>query len=150
MTLEFKVSPHSCVLAWRIPGTGEPGGLPSVGSHRVRYEWSDLAAPQRPSHLKTFCPLSTSLQDNPLASPISTFTILLAFLDGVLSYQLLRNTCTDFHVYSLICTLKTYKKLNMYINHIKELFLEWRLSKDCFWVCFPKCSSEKGSWPGLF
>ena len=35
---------HSSVLAWRIPGTGEPGGLPSVGSHRVEHNWSDLAA----------------------------------------------------------------------------------------------------------
>ena len=34
---------HSSVLAWRIPGTAEPGGLPSMGSHRVRYDWSDLA-----------------------------------------------------------------------------------------------------------
>ena len=35
---------HSSVLAWRIPGTGEPGVLPSMGSHRVRHDWSDLAA----------------------------------------------------------------------------------------------------------
>ena len=35
---------HSSVLAWRIPGTREPGGLPSVGSHRVRHDRSDLAA----------------------------------------------------------------------------------------------------------
>ena len=35
---------HSSVLAWRIPGTGEPGGLPSMGSHRVRHGWSNLAA----------------------------------------------------------------------------------------------------------
>ena len=35
---------HSSVLAWRIPGTGEPGGLPSMGSHRVRHDCSDLAA----------------------------------------------------------------------------------------------------------
>ena len=34
---------HSSILAWRIPGTGEPGGLPSVGSHRVGHDWSDLA-----------------------------------------------------------------------------------------------------------
>ena len=32
------------VLAWRIPGTGEPGGLPSMGSHKVRHDWCDLAA----------------------------------------------------------------------------------------------------------
>ena len=35
---------HFSVLAWRIPGTGEPGGLPSMGSHRVGHDWSDLAA----------------------------------------------------------------------------------------------------------
>ena len=35
---------HPSVLAWRIPGTGEPGGLSSLGSHRVRHDWSDLAA----------------------------------------------------------------------------------------------------------
>ena len=35
---------HSSVLAWRIPGTGKPGGLPSMRSHRVRHDWSDLAA----------------------------------------------------------------------------------------------------------
>ena len=35
---------HSSVLAWRISGTGEPGGLPSMGSHRVGHDWGDLAA----------------------------------------------------------------------------------------------------------
>ena len=35
---------HSSVLAWRIPGVGEPGGLLSMGSHRVGHNWSDLAA----------------------------------------------------------------------------------------------------------
>jgi len=35
---------HSSVLAWRIPGTGEPGGLPSVGLHRIGHDCSDLAA----------------------------------------------------------------------------------------------------------
>ena len=35
---------HSSVLAWRIPGMEEPAGLPSVGSHRVGHDWSDLAA----------------------------------------------------------------------------------------------------------
>ena len=35
---------HSSILAWRIPGTGEPGGLPSMWSHRVGHDSSDLAA----------------------------------------------------------------------------------------------------------
>ena len=42
--LEKEMATHSSVLAWRIPGTGEPGGLLSLGSHRVRHDWSDLAA----------------------------------------------------------------------------------------------------------
>ena len=42
--LERAVATHSSVLAWRIPGTGEPGGLPSMGSHRVGHDWGDLAA----------------------------------------------------------------------------------------------------------
>ena len=41
---EKETAAHSSVLAWRIPGTGEPGGLPSMGSHRVGHDWSDLAA----------------------------------------------------------------------------------------------------------
>ena len=42
--LEKEMATHSSVLAWRIPGTGEPGGLPSLGSHRVGHDRSDLAA----------------------------------------------------------------------------------------------------------
>ena len=42
--LEKEMATHSNVLAWRIPGTGEPGGLPSMGSHRVGHDWSYLAA----------------------------------------------------------------------------------------------------------
>ena len=43
-TPEKAMSPHSSVLAWRISGTGEPGGLPSMGSQGVRHDWSGLAA----------------------------------------------------------------------------------------------------------
>ena len=42
--LEKEMATHSSVLAWGIPGTGEPGGLPTMGSHRVGHDWSDLAA----------------------------------------------------------------------------------------------------------
>ena len=41
---EKEMATHFSVLAWRIPGSGEPGGLPSMGSHRVGQDWSDLAA----------------------------------------------------------------------------------------------------------
>ena len=42
--LKKEMATHSSVLAWRIPGTVEPGGLPSMGLHRVGHDWSDLAA----------------------------------------------------------------------------------------------------------
>ena len=38
LALEKEVATYSSVLAWRIPGTGEPGGLPSMGSHRVGHD----------------------------------------------------------------------------------------------------------------
>ena len=41
--LEKEMATHSSVLAWRIPGTGEPGGLLSMGLHRAGHDWSDLA-----------------------------------------------------------------------------------------------------------
>ena len=42
--LEKEMAAHSSVLVWRIPGTGEPGGLPSMGLHRDGHDWSNLAA----------------------------------------------------------------------------------------------------------
>ena len=42
--LEEEMATHSSVLAWRIPGMGEPGGLLSMGSRRVGHDWNDLAA----------------------------------------------------------------------------------------------------------
>ena len=45
--LEKEMATHSSVLAWRIPGMVEPGGLRSMGSHRVGHDWSDLAAAAR-------------------------------------------------------------------------------------------------------
>ena len=46
-----EMASHSSVLAWRVPGTGEPAGLPSVGSHRVGHDWSDSAAPAWIGHI---------------------------------------------------------------------------------------------------
>ena len=50
LLMEKEMATHTSVLAWRIPGTGEPGGLQSMGLHRVGHDWSDLAAAAEPSH----------------------------------------------------------------------------------------------------
>ena len=44
--LGLEMATHTSVLAWRIPRTGEPGGLPSMGLHRVGHDWSDLVMPK--------------------------------------------------------------------------------------------------------
>ena len=60
--LEKEMATHSSVLAWRIPGTGEPGGLPSMGPHRVGHDWSDLAvAGQLELHRFLYCRTSQNL-----------------------------------------------------------------------------------------
>ena len=65
--LEKEMATHSSVLAWRIPGTGEPGGLPSVGSHRVGHNWSDLAAAAAAAHF-------FSEQTEPLGATLYVFS----------------------------------------------------------------------------
>ena len=52
---------HSSILAWRFPGTGEPGGLPPMGSHRVGHDLSDLAAAA--AHLCLDLPLLSWLDE---------------------------------------------------------------------------------------
>ena len=56
---------HSSVLAWRIPGMEEPGGLPSMGSHRVGHDWSDLEAAAAQTKCWWVCTCSvTSVMSN--------------------------------------------------------------------------------------
>ena len=88
--LEKEMATHSSVLAWRIPGTGEPWWLPSMGSHRVGHDWSDAAAaaavfsiPQNYLKLtynlskKNVLPVKTFLVINPLPS-LPTRLLLLS------------------------------------------------------------------------
>ena len=60
---------HSSVLAWRIPGTGEPGELPSMGSHRVGHDWRDLAAAAAARLVIAFLPRTKQLLISWLQSP---------------------------------------------------------------------------------
>ena len=69
--LEKEMATHSSILAWRIPGMAEPGGLPSMGSQRVRHDWSDLAAAAHPLH-PNICTSAQAGTQSPL-----TFTWLI-------------------------------------------------------------------------
>ena len=73
--LEKEMATHSSVLAWRIPGTGEPGGLPSMGSHRVGHNWSNLAAASCFTMLRCFL---LYRKVNPLC--VHTYPLFVDFL----------------------------------------------------------------------
>ena len=86
---------HSSVFAWRIPGTGEPGGLPPMGFHRVRPDWSDLAAAAAAMVTKSRTRLSNwtelnwtkyVLKSGSGRPPTLLFFLKVALVTGVLWY----------------------------------------------------------------
>ena len=68
---------HSSVLAWRIPGTGEPGGLPSMGSHGVGHDWSDLAAAAAAAASSFKCVLSRNFCNSHKISNLFAYIYLM-------------------------------------------------------------------------
>ena len=62
--LEKEMATHSSVLIWRIPEMGEPGGLPTLGSHRVGHDWSDLAAAAAAADMHMTPPLWQKVKRN--------------------------------------------------------------------------------------
>ena len=109
---------HSSVLAWGIPGTGEPGGLTSLGSHRVRHDWSDLAAADSKCFLfsKHFIVLHFS------------FKFMMHF-PALLRYNWHIIWC-KFKVYNMMIWC-TYKYIHTYIyifqsNYQNKVSLVWR------------------------
>ena len=111
---------RSIVLAWRIPGTGEPGGLPSMGSHRVGHDWGDLAAAAAASmsvlmlisHCLNYCSFVTSFKIGKCESfnlvlPSVFKTVLV--IPGSLQF------CMQFRI-SLSISEKKNKKTKSSIN----------------------------------
>ena len=111
--LEKEMATHSSVLAWRIPGTGEPGGLPSMGSHRVGHDWSDLAA---------------AALLNPLMSPSSFLVGSLGFsMCHIVSSANRRNKQTVRHLQTATVLL-----------HFQSEFLLFLFLFRLLWLGLPK------------
>ena len=83
--LEKEMATHSSVLAWRMPGTGEPGGLPSMGLHRVRHDWSDLAAAAAAEHW--FSCWKQSMTATVSCHPIAVFMMTFGRVTNLLPIQ---------------------------------------------------------------
>ena len=70
--LKKEMATHSSVLSWRIPGTAEPGGLPSMGSHRVGHDWSNLAAAAAAAYIQKYIYFPSGLAEKATAPHSST------------------------------------------------------------------------------
>ena len=77
---------HSSVLAWRLPGKGEPGGLLSMGLHRVRHDWSDLAAAAVDIDLRFVMKFSE------IANTVLSFTCFICLYQDIFSPSVINFT----------------------------------------------------------
>ena len=134
---------HSSVLAWRIPGTGEPGGLLSMGSHRVGHNWRDsaVAAAMMISH-------KLGNQDSYWENGLVLYVIDVgSLLLMIAKIPWLKNTSLTvlFPIPGIsILSFLRFRHLKCSLNWIKGLhsekrsawFLESEDSKFKFWLCY--------------
>ena len=110
--LEKEMAAHSSVLAWRIPGTGEPGRLPSVGSHRVGHDWSGLQQQQQ------------------LVAPIIVLYLLM-IANNIIALTLKKNTriFCSYH-----CSAIRKQSITNFFNQsiINFIFLGWAIVQMSF------------------
>ena len=92
--LEKEMATHSSVLAWRIPGPGQPGGLPSMGSHRVGHDWSDLEAAAAVCICQSQLPNPFHRSFLPWFPSICSLFLYFCFAD-----KFIYNIFLDFHIY---------------------------------------------------
>ena len=106
--LEKEVATHSRVLAWRTPGTGEPGGLPeSLGSHSVGHECSDVAAAAVPfvgSVLGPVTSLSTSISNQVKLEVRVCFLVLKS-----ITWSVCLSQCSNTHLEDYFDSLVSLK-----------------------------------------
>ena len=148
--LEKEMATHSSVLAWRIPGTGEPGGLPSLGSHRIRHNWRDLAVaaaaaagkcsvPHLCPHTCAKLPISPVCAPMPRPCPISLRSESLGIGFRQLVFlrlpRWLQGTANFKHHWFRIfaCLLPYFYALDFF------KFFFFKLEHYCFTVCVGFC-----------
>ena len=108
--LEKEMATHSSVLAWRIPGTGEPGVLPSMGSYRVGHDWSDLAAAAAAEYWKS----------NVATTDVILISITLGHMSIFLFFNFSILTCKDHQRQIVLLLLLFFYKS---VKIISGLFL---------------------------
>ena len=143
--LEREMATHSSILAWRIPGTGEPGGLPSMGSYRVGHGWSDLAA----AAVWSYCP-----RDSQESSPAPQFKSINFLVLRFLVVQLLHLYVASGKTIALTIWTFVGQVMSLLFNMLSRFFIVFLpkskhllLSKVRILEWVTIFSSRGSSWP---
>ena len=130
--LEKKVATHSSVLAWRVPGMGDPGWLPSMGSHRVGHDWSDLAAEK---HVKWYHEKTIKQIKNLLSilheNWLDSFTKLMFFIGKNIGFDVQN----DLKSIAKICNNESLIKSQFEEESSYDLFLRHLIINYAFLDC---------------
>ena len=134
---------HSSVLAWRIPGMGEPGGLLSMGSHRVGHNWSDLAAAAAAAAISYFTG-SSQPRDRTQVSHI-TGRFFTSEPPGEIETQIGLKHYSQCE--SFLCFVKWnkthFQQFKLVKWHIKCFLIYVRITKTQYTVLFNLSNEEK-------
>ena len=116
--LEKEMATHSSVLAWRLPGTVEPGGLASMGSHRVGHDWSDLAEAAASSKHQIHFNHLPFLHINPFYQSwlIPSYFFILSYLQFIWNCKIIQNTSVFFHCW------KKFQKLHIIYVEFEDIY----------------------------
>ena len=136
--LEKEMATHSSVLAWRIPGMAEPRRLPSMGSHRVGQDWSDLAAAAA-AYTSMYC---LSLKDILKKLSRINFYFLHLFFNTLF---------WDLFFFFFILVFKAYRNLNtvnlMYTRiHGRTVQERSKWTRLLQWCGLPPRARQSGEW----
>ena len=122
--LEKEMATHSSVLALRIPGMGEPGGLPSTGSHRVGHDWSDLAAAVAAAEGPRDCPIEWNKSDKDKYHMVS---LICKILKKMIQMNLFKNFCGSVAQSCLILcdTMDCSFLVLQYLPEFAQIHVHW-------------------------
>ena len=127
--LEKEMANHSSVLAWRIPGTAEPGGLPSVGLHRVWHNWSNLAAAAAAAILSTVCVCILYFKPHGYLKSQAFSTNLLCIFKGRKYVYIYRHIIHIYMFLSVFCYINWLSKWTHLCRLLPKHFYSFMFGK---------------------
>ena len=134
---------HSSVLAWRIPGTGEPGGLLSMGSHRVGHDWSDLAAVAAASNIyKQLIQLNGKKTNNPIKKRVEELNRHFSKQEMQMADRHLKRWSTWLTIREM--QIKT--TVRCHLTCVRTAVIRKNTNKKCWQACEEKGTTVHCLW----